>query len=172
MHDKGRGEADMSRVVSVVLRIVATACLIFVLGCAGVGKKLEAPRVSLADVRIQEMKGLENVFHVDLRVFNTNDIPLTLRGVDCDLTMNGKRLATGVSKVEQEIPAYGTTVVPMILYSSVVDLFRGVIGLHDKEKVKFGLTGNLRVEGGIWMPSSIPFNAQSEFSLDALQNPK
>jgi LEA14-like dessication related protein len=162
----------MSQSVSALLRVVATACLILTPACAGLGKTLAPPRVSLADVRIEEMKGLENVFHIDLRIFNTNDIPLTLRGVDCDLTMNGKRLATGVSKVEQEIPAYGTAVVPMILYSSVVDLFRGVMGLHDKEKVQFGLSGKLRIEGGIWMPSSIPFSAQREISLDAFQNIK
>jgi LEA14-like dessication related protein len=162
----------MLQAVSVFLRVVAAACLLLTPGCAGLGKTLEAPRVSLADVRIQEMKGLENVVHIDLRVFNTNDIPLMVRGIDCDLTMNGKRLATGVSRVEQEIPAYGTTVVPMILYSSVVDLFRGVMGLHDKEKVKFGLTGKLRVEGGTWMPSAIPFNAESEISLDTFNKPR
>jgi LEA14-like dessication related protein len=162
----------MLRVLTAFLRVGAAACLLLTLGCAGLGKTLEPPRVSLADVRIQDMKGLENIVHIDLRVFNTNDIPLTVRGIDCDLTMNGRRLATGVSKVDQEIPAYGTAVIPVILYSSVVDLFRGVIGLHDKEKVKFGLTGKLRIEGGTWMPSSIPFNAQSELSLDAFQNPK
>jgi LEA14-like dessication related protein len=139
---------------------------------AGLGKTLEAPRVSLADVSVQEMKGLENIVRVDLRVFNTNEIPLMVRAIDCDLTMNGKRLATGISRVEQEIPAYGTTVIPVMLYSSVVDLFRGVVGLQNREKVKFGLTGKLRVEGGTWMPSSIPFSAESELSLDAFNKPQ
>lgn len=162
----------MLKALSVLLRIGAIACLFLIAGCAGIGKTLEAPRVSLADVRVQEMKGLENIIRIDLRVFNTNDVPLTLRAIDCDLTMNGKRLATGVSRVEQEIPAYGTAVIPVTLYSSVVDLFRGVIGLQDKEKVKFGLTGNLRVEGGAWVPSRIPFNAESEISFDAFNKPR
>jgi len=162
----------MSKAVSTLLRVAAVASLLLIPGCAGLGKTLEAPRVSLADVRIQEMKGLENIVHIDLRVFNTNDIPLTVRGIDCDLTMNGKRLATGVSRVEREIPAYGTTVIPVTLYSSVVDLLRGLMGLQNKEKVKFGLTGKLRVEGGVWMPSAIPFNAESELSLDALNKPR
>jgi LEA14-like dessication related protein len=158
----------MLRAFPALVQVGAVVSLLLIPGCAGLGKTLEAPRVSLADVRIQEMKGLENIVHIDLRVFNTNDIPLTVRGIDCDLTMNGKRLATGISRVEQEIPAYGTAVIPVTLYSSVADLFRGVMGLQNKEKVKFGLTGKLRVEGGAWMPSAIPFNAESELSLDGL----
>lgn len=154
------------------LRLIAAACLFLFTACAGLGKTLEPPRVSLADVRVQDLKGLENIVQVDLRVFNTNDIPLTVKGVDCDLTMNGKRLATGVSRVDQEIPAFGTAVIPMTLYSSVVDLFRGVIGLQDKEKITFGLTGKLRIEGGAWVPSAIPFSAESELSLDVFKKPR
>lgn len=162
----------MLRPTTVYLWLIAVAGLFLFPACAGLGKTLEAPRVSLADVRVQELKGLENLVQVDLRVFNTNDIPLIVKGVDCDLTMNGKRLATGVSKVDQEIPAFGTTVIPMTLYSSVVDLFRGVIGLQDKERIVFGLTGKLRIGGGAWVPSAIPFSAESELSLDAFNKPR
>ena len=159
----------MRQAICILVRVGAIVCLLLISGCAGLGKTLEPPRVSLADVRIQEMKGLENIVHIDLRVFNTNDIPLVIRGIDCDLTMNGKKLATGVSRVEQEIPAYATAVIPVLLYSSVVDLFRGVMGLQNKKKVKFGLAGKLRVEGGVFMPSTIPFKAESELSLDAFR---
>lgn len=158
----------MSKSISISLRIGMIAFLLLFLGCAGLGKTLEPPRVSFADVRIQEMKGMENVVHVQLRVFNTNDIPLMVKGIDCELAVNGKRLATGVSKVDQEIPAYDTALVPLTLYSSVVDLFRGVIGLHGREKAVFSLSGNLRIAGDVWMPSAIPFNAEHELSLDAL----
>ena len=162
----------MRQAVSIIVCVGAIVCLLFIPGCAGLGKTLEPPRVSLADVRIQEVKGLENIVHIDLRVFNTNDIPLLVRGIECDLTMNGKRPAMGVSRIEQEIPAYDTEVIPVLLYSSVVDLFRGVMGLQGKEKVKFGLAGKLRVEGGAWMPSTIPFNAETEMSLDAFRSPQ
>ena len=148
------------------------ACLLFTLGCAGLGKTLEAPRVSFANVKVQELKGMENVIQIELRVFNTNDIPLRVKGIDCELAMNGKRLATGVSRVDQEIPAYDTALIPLTLYSSVVDLFRGVISLQEKEKVIFSVTGKLRIEGGAWVPSAIPFSAENELSLDALIKPR
>jgi len=162
----------MSKSVSAVLRTGFAACLFLTLGCAGLGKTLEPPRVSFANVKIQELKGMENVVHIELRVFNTNDVSLTVKAVDCELTMNRKRLATGVSKIDREIPAYGTALIPLTLYSSVVDLFRGVIGLQEKEKVIFGLTGKLRVEGGMWTPSAIPFSAEHELSLEGFKQQK
>ena len=158
----------MLKTVSVLLRLGLTACLLFAIGCAGLGKTLETPRVSFADVRLEEVKGIENVVHMQIRVFNTNDVPLRVKGIDCELSMNGKRLATGVSKVDQEIPAYDTALIPLTLYSSVVDLFRGLISLQGKDKVTFSLAGKLRVEGGLWMPSAIPFSAENELTLEGL----
>jgi LEA14-like dessication related protein len=163
-----QGETAMSKTVSVFLRLGLITGLLVAIGCASLGKTLEAPRVSFADVRFEEMKGMENVVHIQFRVFNTNDIPLRVKGLDCELAMNGKRLATGVSKVDQEIPAYDTALIPLTLYSSVVDLFRGLISLQGKEKVTFSLAGELRVEGGLWMPSAIPFSAENELTLEGL----
>ena len=160
----------MSKNLSVSLRTGVTLCLLVMVGCAGLGKTLEVPRVSLADVKLQEMKGMENVVRIELRVFNTNDIPLRVKGIDCELAMNGKRLATGVSRVDQEIPVYDRALIPLTLYSSVVDLFRGVISLPEKDKVIFSLTGKLRIEGDAWMPSAIPFSAENELSLEGLMN--
>jgi LEA14-like dessication related protein len=162
----------MLKTIPVLVRVGVTACLLLALGCAGLGKTLEVPRVSFANVKVQELRGMENVVHIELRVFNTNDIPLRVKGIDCELAMNGKRLATGVSRVDQEIPAYDTALIPLTLYSSVVDLFRGVISLQEKEKEIFSLTGKLRIEGGMWMPSAIPFSAENELSLDALIKPR
>jgi hypothetical protein len=43
-----------------------------------------------------------------------------------------------------------------------------VISLQEKEKVIFSLTGKLRIEGDVWMPSAIPFSAENELSLEGL----
>jgi LEA14-like dessication related protein len=137
-------------------------------GCAGLGKTLEPPRINLSNVQFQESKALETVLQIELRVFNTNDVPIKVKGLDCDLELNGKSFAKGVSNVEKEIPAFGTTTVPVTLYSSVVDIFRGIMGLHKKEKVKVGVSGRLRLEGGFLMPTVIPFKAEEELALDGL----
>ena len=158
----------MGRKCFVWAQIALTLSLLLTSGCAGLGQRLEAPRVSFANVKLQELKGLENVIHLELRVFNTNDVAFKIKAIDCDLSMNGQRLATGVSRIDQEILAYDTALIPLTLYSSVVDLFRGIFSLQDKEKVVFSLTGKLRVEGG-WTPSAIPFRAEKELSLEGVK---
>jgi LEA14-like dessication related protein len=154
------------------LRIGLLIPLLVGVGCAGFGKTLEPPRINLSNVQFQDSKALETVFQVELRVFNTNDVPIKVKGLDCDLELNGKRFATGVSNVDTEIPAFGTTTVPVTLYSSVVDLFRGIIGLQKKEKLKFGVSGRVHLEGGFLIPSTFPFKAEEELALDGFDKRK
>ena len=151
-----------------LLRICVLVFLFLLAGCAGLGKTLEPPRINLSNVQFQESKALETVLQIELRVFNTNDVLIKVKGLDCDLELNGKSFAKGVSSVDKEIPAFGTTIVPVTLYSSVVDIFRGIVGLHKKEKLKFGVSGRLHLEGGFLMPSTFPFKAEEELALEGL----
>jgi LEA14-like dessication related protein len=150
-------------------RITVLILILLPVGCAGLGKTLDPPRINLANVQFQESKALETVLLIDLRVFNTNDVPIRVKGLDCDLELNGKSFATGVSNVDREIPAFGTTTVPVTVYSSVVDLFRGILSLQSKEKLKFSVSGRLRMEGGFLMPEVIPFKAEEELALEGLE---
>ena len=154
---------------SLVLEVGGLILLLLPAGCAGLGKPLEPPRITLSNVRFEEPKALETVLQIELRVFNTNDVPFKMKGLDCDLELNGKRFAEGVSSVDKEIPALGTTTVPVTLYSSVVDLFRGIVSLQKTEKLKFGVSGRLHLEGGFLMPSVIPFKAEEELSPEGLE---
>ena len=150
------------------LRIGVLISLLMLVGCAGFGKTLEPPRINLSNVQFQESKALETVLQIELRVFNTNEVPIRVKGLDCDLELNGKSFAKGVSSVDREIPAFGTTIVPVTLYSSMVDIFRGIMGLHKAEKLKFGVSGRLHLEGGFLMPSTFPFKAEEELALEGL----
>lgn len=157
---------------SLATRIGVLAPLFLLFGCAGLGKSLEPPRINLSNVQFQESKALETVLQIELRVFNTNDVPIKVRGLDCDLELNGRSFAKGVSNVDKEIPAFGTTTVPVTLYSSVVDLFRGMVGLQKTEKLKFGVSGRLHLEGGYLLPTVIPFKAEEELALEGLDKRK
>ena len=137
-------------------------------GCAGLGKRLETPKVNLIDIRVLEVKALESVFQIEIRVLNPNDVPLEIKGINCDLEVNNSTLASGVSYAKRTIPAYGTGTIPMKVYSSVIDMLRGMLGLQDKEKLHYRLKGKLRVEGGFMMPSVIPFESKGEFSFKGL----
>ena len=142
-------------------------------GCAGVGKRLEPPRISLANIQVQEFSGLETVFQIKMRVFNTNDIDLNVRGIEAELEINGQPFATGVSNAEIKIPAYGTQIVPITVYSSVIDIVKGFHRLHNAEKLAYRLIGKLRVSGDNLLSSTLPFESKGQVTLqdsDKLQN--
>ena len=133
-------------------------------GCAGWGKRLESPRITLSNFNVQEIKILESVFKIEMRVFNTNEIPLEIKGLHCDLELNGKRLATGVANVKITVPSYETALIPMTLYSSVLDVVRVMRELSETEKLEYKLTGQLRLGKGT-IPSTIPFKSTGELPL-------
>ena len=137
-------------------------------GCAGMGVGLEPPRVQVADIRVQEVKALESVFQIQLRVLNPNDVAFEVSGLDCELEVNGKRFATGVSDVKTRIPPYGTTTIPVMVYSSVVDVLRGVLGLQGTEALNYKLKGRIRVKSEAFGSARIPFESEGELSIKGL----
>ncbi|HHL35292.1 MAG TPA: hypothetical protein ENJ30_13095, partial [Desulfobulbaceae bacterium] len=92
-------------------------------GCAGIHGHVQEPEVTLADMQVVEMRPLEAVFQIQLRVMNPNDFALDIRGVRCDVNIDGKHFATGVGDQRSEIPAYGTALVPVRVYASTLKMF-------------------------------------------------
>jgi LEA14-like dessication related protein len=135
-------------------------------GCAGPGKRLEPPRISLVHLEVQEAKIFETIFQIELRVLNTNAVPLAVKGVDCTVDINDKEFAQGVSDVHVDVPAHGTAIVPMTVYSSLVNMVQGVAGLQNESSLRYHIKGRLRVSGGFMMPSKIPFDTKGEIALE------
>lgn len=129
-------------------------------GCAGFGRSLEKPSVSLAGIDMLETSGWETRWRVDLRVVNPNDVDLVIRGGDCRLDMAGREMARGViEEGDQLVPALGASVVSFQLHASVTDLMRGVWRLAEGEKPSYRLAGRIHLGGGV-IPSMIPFSAE------------
>ncbi len=144
--------------------IAAVFFLAYIAGCAGVGQRLEPPRVKLANIRPQSFNVLETVFEVQLRVFNTNDTAFHIRGVESEIEINGKSFAFGVSESDVEIPAYGTALLPLRVYSSVFDIIKSAVGLHDQEQLRYHIKGKLRL-GSSTFPGTLPFESEGNISL-------
>ena len=137
-------------------------------GCAGFGRTLETPRVSLAGLQLQEARGMETVFLAQVRVTNPNEVDLDVSGVECRLDINDKELAYGVSSARVRIPAMGSETIPVAIYSSVLDIVRGLIGLPQREELRYHLKGKVRLEGTGWLPSTLPFDSQGSVNLKEL----
>lgn len=140
-------------------------------GCAGPGKPLEPPRAQLAGIRVSSLKMFEAAFQVDVRLFNTNDVALEIKAVDCELELNGKPFAAGVSKNSVTLPAYGTETISVLLYSSVVDVLKGLAGLGGEERLRYRIAGRIHLGGGFLLPSTVPFSAEGEWHPEGLKTP-
>jgi len=141
------------------------AILVLLIGCAGVGKQLDPPRIALANIRVQEITGLETAFQIQLRVFNANDVDLNVKGIKAELEINEQTFATGVSNTPVDIPSYGTELVTITVYSSVIKMFRSVYGLKDTEELRYRLNGKLRVAGNNMLPTTLPFESEGQVTL-------
>ena len=141
------------------------ALVLMTASCAGWGKFIETPRVSIASIRIQQMGLLEQAYQIDLRVMNPNEVPLAVKGLDCTLSVNGREFARGVSTAEATIPALGSGIVPIILYASLPDVLKALKNLSEGDQLKYTAVGRLRTGGGLFVPSTIPYEAKGAFSL-------
>jgi LEA14-like dessication related protein len=148
------------------MHIVALSlAALFVAGCAGVGKQVEPPRISLANIQVQEVSGLETVFQIQLRIFNTNDVDLKVKGIETELEVNGRHFATGVSNTTVDIPSFDTQLVPVTVYSSVIDMFKSIYGLRESEQLTYRLRGKVRVTGNNMLSSTLPFESEGQVTL-------
>ena len=151
-------------------RIIPTFAVIYfsllLAGCAGLGKPLEPPRVSLADIRVENFTGFETVFRIQLRVINTNDMDLNVKGLEAQLEINGRPFAAGVSNTPVKIPSFGTELVTVAVYSSVINIFKSVYGLHESEELKYRLNGKLSVSGDTTFATTLPFESAGVVTLN------
>jgi LEA14-like dessication related protein len=156
----------MNRSIPQKKLVAAIIASLAIAGCAGIGKQLEPPRISLANIRIQEVAGLETAFEIQMRVFNANDVDLKIKGIKAELEINGRPFATGVSNTPVEIPSYGTELVTITVYSSVIKMFKSVYGLKASEELKYRLNGKISVSAGNnMMPTTLPFESEGQVSL-------
>ncbi|XOF32750.1 MAG: LEA type 2 family protein [Candidatus Electrothrix sp. YB6] len=112
-------------------------------GCASVQQSLpwgakEELNVALSDIELQEIKALETIFLLKLRVVNPNDTQMEIRSIKCDLKINGEVFASGISDERKGLPPFGTISVPVVVYTSKFSIVGTVIELLQKDVQQYG----------------------------------
>lgn len=172
----GRTNMIRFKIISIVSVFFLVSTVLMILqGCAGIGGRLEPPKISLAHISVEEAKAFETAFQLDLRVFNFNDVPLEIKAIDCELEINGRNLAKGVSATRTTVPPFGTEVVQMKVYSSMLgmvssmlDMIRSAQTNSIEPKLDYKVSGRLRIGGSSTMPLSIPFKSKGELNLEGI----
>ncbi|MFV0437456.1 MAG: LEA type 2 family protein [Desulfopila sp.] len=151
--------------------LLTVVVLFLTAACAGLGS-LEKPQISLADIEVMEVKTLEAAFMVQLRIVNPNDIPLDIAGLSCEVIVDGRTFASGAHGERQTIPAYGSALVPMEIYASMLNMFSSLLVMIDNQNkpgtggkpIDYQLKGKVKVISGAFS-RDLPFTSKGQLRL-------
>ena len=126
----------------IVLSLLMPACASLLTG------GLEAPNVTLVDIRPKSMTMFDQQYDLSLRVQNTNDKDLALSGLNFALKLNDDEFARGVSRNKVTIPALSDALVHVTVSSSTLDWLQQIQKLDQKKQQGFTyeLTGTLYLD--------------------------
>ncbi len=143
--------------------LVLVVGLVSLAGCAGLFQHMEAPQVSLADVRLREATLFEQRFVLFLRVQNPNTFVIPVQGLQYTLDLAGEPFAQGLANQPVDIPAMGSTIIEVEAVSTTVALVRQLQRLgagNPADKLIYRVRGVLRVAGR----PRLPFDYQGEIN--------
>ena len=148
--------------------IVILICLLIFSACASLSSRFDPPTIHIVNIEVKEIKPLEATFNVQLRVLNPNETAIIAKGINCDLEVNDNHLASGVSSVTTEIPAFGSAILPMEVYSSALAVVRNIIALSDQETLRYRIKGRIRFEGSALLLPYIDFESEGDLDIQGL----
>jgi LEA14-like dessication related protein len=142
-----------------VARAAVLALLLTATGCASV-TTLEPPQVEVTSVSFLEpMPGsVEQRFAVGLRLLNPNNRALAIDGLDFDLDLNDRRLASGVTNQPFELPRLGQAETSVIVTTSVREVLRQALDLGTRLDAPMDYRVRGRVHLGTGFIRSVPFD--------------
>jgi len=133
----------------------------FLGGCATMQPPLEAPHVSLTDLRVLDATLFEQRFALKIRVQNPNPVALPINGMNFRLDINDIELGRGVSDRSVTVPAYGETVFEINLVSNFARIVNQIRALESGkgQSLRYRLAGGISVADRL---GKLPFDYQGE----------
>jgi len=117
-------------------------------------------RVDVQDVTLSHVNLL-----ADLRVFNPNDKPLTVQGVDYTLHLEGIRVFSGQSSISRTIAPQEYGYLTLRLSSAYWNLIQLFNRLPDTSDVVFSMEGSILVGGSRLFAHRFSFEKQGVIPL-------
>jgi len=142
-------------------KLVTLLFAVILSGCAAMQDSLEAPYVTLTDLRMLDMTLFEQRYGLKIRVQNPNPVELPITGMNFRLDINDTELGRGVSDQAVTVPAYGEAVVEIKLTSNLIRIFDQIRGLESGkgQSLRYHLSGGLSLANQM---SKLPFDYQGE----------
>jgi LEA14-like dessication related protein len=134
-------------------------------GCAGLPPGMQAPAVTIADLRVDSAGLFEQQFDIKLRIQNPNPDEIRFDGMAFELDINDQAFAKGVGNQVVAVPRYGSAFMSVEAVSTLGGLVRqfGRMAQSGKPEFKYRIKGSLSIAGG----ARVPFDERGEFDFSA-----
>lgn len=114
--------------------------------CAGLNN-FQTPEARLSDMRMLQSSLLEQRILTTIAISNPNDAPLEVDGLRFKLEINDRPFATGMSGERVTVPRFGRAEIPAEASVALLDIFRQVMALPEREDMTYRLSGTLFLTG-------------------------
>lgn len=126
------------------------------------------PEVNLMKVDVQDVTLSHVNLLAELRVFNPNETPVTIQGVDYTLHLEGIKVFSGRNNMTQAIAPQDYGFFTLRLSSAYWDLIQLLNTLPNKTDVAFSMQGSIRVGGSGMFAQRHSFNKEGVIPLQKL----
>jgi LEA14-like dessication related protein len=134
-------------------------------GCAAFYPSNQLPEVHLTKIKVLPRDGLEQGFLIGLTIVNTNNSALRISGMSYGLSLNGRKVASGVAGNLNKIAAYSESRVTVEARANLLSGLRVVTELlrSQNPEVEYQLEIRLRKA---WWPVPLTLIEQGKINLD------
>lgn len=116
------------------------------------------PKVSVASLNWSEISLNRVGGDLKVNLANTNDFPLTLKGLDYGLSLGGRDVASGLNSTGVELGAGGDGALSIPLGFSPLEVGSAIMGVLTGSSADYGMRGNLSVDSPFG-PMTLPFTS-------------
>lgn len=140
----------------------ALACVLALAGCAAV-PRLEAPKLSVVNMRVQSADLFSQRLLVRMRVLNPNDRALPIKGISYRIEVNDAQLAQGQADTPFTVPALGEAEFDVQVTANLAGALARFLGRGSQDKLDYRLVGNVALASGFLR--RIPFDERGSVQL-------
>lgn len=131
--------------------------------CSSLKDVIEAPKVTLQDVKISELSGLFADLKVVLEVQNPNKIDFDVKNLRYALDINSKRITSGTMAEKVIVKAKDKTTVTLPIRVEYKDILSSALSILKKESLPYKINGSAEIG-----PFTIPFNDTGDLKTSDL----
>jgi LEA14-like dessication related protein len=147
--------------------LIGSLVLLLLSGCAGLGPRLETPKLSIVSVELIKGDLFEQRLRARMRVQNPNDRELAVKGLTYTIEVGGEEFGRGMSGSSFTVPRMGEAEFDMNVTANLAGTLLRLASRADKggmpDTLDYRIAGKVSLATGVLR--SIPFEETGTLKL-------